>query len=64
MLILPILMGVTTGLPPAEGPFASAMFIPENLFGSAGHRPARNMGHGREHLHSNQLVDQLGNRRS
>ena len=63
MLILPILMGVTTGLPPAEGPFASAMFNSLKTFSAAlATGLLETWGTAREHLHSNQLVDQLGNR--
>ncbi len=35
MVILAILMGVTTGLPPTEGPFASAMFNTVKTFSAA-----------------------------
>ncbi|KAG8150284.1 MFS transporter [Burkholderia catarinensis] len=63
MLIVPILMGVTTGLPPAEGPFASAMFNSLKTFSAALATGLLDMlGTAREHLHSNRLVDQLGNR--
>ncbi|CAB3770248.1 DSBA oxidoreductase [Burkholderia sp. MSh2] len=63
MLILPILMGVTTGLPPAEGPFASAMFNSLKTFSAAlAAGLLDTLGTAREHLHSNRLVDQLGNR--
>lgn len=63
MLILPILMGVTTGLPPAEGPFASAMFNSLKTFSAAlATGLLETLGTAREHLHSNRLVDQLGNR--
>jgi DHA2 family multidrug resistance protein len=62
MVILAILMGVTTGLPPAEGPFASAMFNSLKTFSAAvATALIEGLGTGRERLHSNMLVDQLGN---
>ncbi|RDK02733.1 MFS transporter [Paraburkholderia lacunae] len=62
MLILAILMGVTTGLPPAEGPFASAMFNSLKTFSAAvATGLIEGLGTDRERLHSNMLVDQLGN---
>lgn len=62
MVILAILMGVTTGLPPAEGPFASAMFNSLKTFSAAvATGLIEGLGTGRERLHSNMLVDQLGN---
>lgn len=62
MVILAILMGVTTGLPPAEGPFASAMFNSLKTFSAAvATGLIQGLGTGRERLHSNMLVDQLGN---
>jgi len=63
MVILAILMGVTTGLPPTEGPFASAMFNSLKTFSAAvASGLIEGMGTARERLHSNMLVDQLGNR--
>lgn len=62
MVILAILMGVTTGLPPTDGPFASAMF--NSLRGFAGVVATaliEALGTTREHFHSSMLVDQLGN---
>ncbi|CAG9173655.1 MFS transporter [Cupriavidus pampae] len=62
MVIVAILMGVTTGLPPTEGPFASAMF--NSLKGFAGVAATsllEGLGTAREHFHSHMLVDQLGN---
>lgn len=62
MVIVSILMGVTTGLPPTEGPFASAMF--NSLKGFAGVAATsllEGLGTAREHFHSHMLVDQLGN---
>jgi DHA2 family multidrug resistance protein len=65
MLILSILMGVTTGLPPAEGPFASAMFNTVRSFsGAAATGLIEGVGTARERFHSNVLVDWLGNNAS
>ncbi|QYY28465.1 MFS transporter [Cupriavidus pinatubonensis] len=62
MVILSILMGVTTGLPPTEGPFASAMFNSLKTFSAAvATALIEGLGTGRERFHSNMLVDQLGN---
>lgn len=62
MLILAILMGVTTGLPPTEGPFASAMFNSLKTFSAAvATALIEGFGTGRERFHSNVLVDHLGN---
>ncbi|WP_408734544.1 MFS transporter [Paraburkholderia bannensis] len=63
MVIMAILMGVTTGLPPAEGPFASAMFNTLKTFSAAiATGLIEGLGTAREHFHSSMLVDQLGNR--
>ncbi|ASL46940.1 putative multidrug resistance protein EmrY [Burkholderia sp. AD24] len=62
MVILAILMGVTTGLPPTEGPFASAMFNSIKTFSAAvATWLIEGLGTRRERLHSNMLVDHLGN---
>lgn len=62
MVILAILMGVTTGLPPTEGPFASAMFNTLKTFSAAAATGLiEGLGTDRERLHSNMLVDHLGN---
>lgn len=62
MVILAILMGVTTGLPPTEGPFASAMFNSIKTFSAAvATGLIEGLGTRRERLHSNMLVDHLGN---
>ncbi|MFM0084830.1 MFS transporter [Paraburkholderia sediminicola] len=62
MVIMAILMGVTTGLPPTEGPFASAMFNSLKTFSSAvATGLIEGLGTYRERLHSNMLVDHLGN---
>lgn len=63
MVIMSILMGVTTGLPPTEGPFASAMFNTLKTFAAAiATGLIEGVGTAREHFHSSMLVDQLGNR--
>ncbi|AUT64057.1 MFS transporter [Paraburkholderia terrae] len=62
MVIVAILMGVTTGLPPTEGPFASAMFNSLKAFtGVAATALIEGLGTAREHFHSSMLVDHLGN---
>lgn len=62
MVIMAILMGVTTGLPPTEGPFASAMFNTfKTFFSAVATGLIEGVGTDRERLHSNMLVDQLGN---
>ncbi|PRX16645.1 hypothetical protein B0G75_1652, partial [Paraburkholderia sp. BL18I3N2] len=62
MVIMGILMGVTTGLPPTEGPFASAMFNTlKTLTGAAATGLIEGLGTAREHFHSGMLVDHLGN---
>ncbi|RQR40227.1 MFS transporter [Burkholderia sp. Bp9143] len=62
MVILSILMGVTTGLPPTEGPFASAMFNSLKAFSAAAATALiEGLGTDRERFHSNVLVDHLGN---
>ncbi|TDY26248.1 DHA2 family multidrug resistance protein [Paraburkholderia sp. BL6665CI2N2] len=62
MVIMGILMGVTTGLPPTEGPFASAMFNTVKTFsGAAASGLIEGLGTAREHFHSGMLVDHLGN---
>ena len=63
LTIMSILMGVTTGLPPAEGPFASAMFNTVKTFSAAvASGLIEAVGTAREHFHSSVLVDQFGNR--
>lgn len=62
MVIMGILMGVTTGLPPADGPFASAMFNSLKTFSAAvATALIQSVGTRREHFHSTVLVDRLGN---
>lgn len=63
MVIMSILMGVTTGLPSTEGPFASAMFNTVKTFSAAiATGLIEGVGTAREHFHSSMLVDQLGDR--
>ncbi|WP_028216557.1 MFS transporter [Paraburkholderia oxyphila] len=63
LVIMSILMGVTTGLPPTEGPFASAMFNTLKTFSATlATGLIEGVGTAREHFHSSMLVDQLGNR--
>jgi MFS transporter, DHA2 family, multidrug resistance protein len=53
---------VTTGLSPTDGPFASAMFNTVKTFSAAmATAIIQGIGRNRERLHSNMLVDQLGN---
>jgi MFS transporter, DHA2 family, multidrug resistance protein len=62
MVILAILMGVTTGLPPTDGPFASAMFNSLRGFAAVVSTALiEGLGTAREHFHSSMLVDHLGN---
>jgi DHA2 family multidrug resistance protein len=62
MVIMGILMGVTTGLSPTDGPFASAMFNTVKTFiGAAATALIEGVGTTREHFHSSMLVDRLGN---
>jgi len=62
MVIMAILMGITTGLSPTDGPFASAMVNSLKTFtGSAATALIEGLGTAREHFHSNMLVDHLGN---
>jgi DHA2 family multidrug resistance protein len=62
MVIMSILMGVTTGLPPTEGPFASAMFNTLKTFSAAAATALIDgLGTARQHFHSTMLVDQVGN---
>nr|WP_242665932.1 MFS transporter [Paraburkholderia ginsengiterrae] len=62
MVIMGILMGVTTGLAPTDGPFASAMFNTVKTFtGAAATALIEGLGTTRDHFHSSMLVDHLGN---
>ncbi|MFM0525760.1 MFS transporter [Paraburkholderia strydomiana] len=62
MVILSILMGVTGGLAPTDGPFASAMFNTVKVFaGVAATSLIEGLGTARQHFHSSMLVDRLGN---
>jgi DHA2 family multidrug resistance protein len=61
MAVIPLLMEVTTGLPPTEGPFASAMFNMVKGFAAAvGTGLVEGLGTAREHYHSVMLVDRVG----
>lgn len=61
MAVIPLLMLATTGLPPAEGPWASAMFNTVKGFAAAlGTGLVEGLGTVREHFHSEMLVDRLG----
>jgi MFS transporter, DHA2 family, multidrug resistance protein len=61
MAVIPLLMEVTTGLSPTEGPFASAMFNMVKGFAAAvGTALVEGLGTAREHYHSVMLVDRLG----
>ena len=63
MLIMAILMGITTGLAPTEGPFASAMVNSLKTFAAAmANGLIEGLGTTREHFHSSMLVDRLGNK--
>ena len=62
MVILSILMGVTGGLAPTDGPFASAMFNTVKVFaGVIATSLIEGLGTARQHFHSSMLVDRLGN---
>jgi DHA2 family multidrug resistance protein len=62
MVIIGILTGVTTGLPPTDGPFASAMFNTVKTFSAAvATALIEGVSTAREHFHSHMLVDHLGN---
>jgi DHA2 family multidrug resistance protein len=62
LVIMSILMGITTGLSPTDGPFASAMVNSLKTFmGSAATALIEGLGTTREHFHSSMLVDHLGN---
>jgi MFS transporter, DHA2 family, multidrug resistance protein len=63
MVILAILMGITTGLAPTDGPFASAMVNSLRTFSAAAATGLlEGLGTAREHFHSSMLVDRLGNK--
>jgi MFS transporter, DHA2 family, multidrug resistance protein len=65
MLIMAILMGITTGLSPTDGPFASAMVNSLKTFAAAlANGLIEGVGTAREHYHSSMLVDRLGNKAS
>lgn len=61
MAVIPLLMLATTGLPPTEGPWASAMFNTTKGFAAVlGTAIIEGVGTIREHYHSEMLVDRLG----
>jgi MFS transporter, DHA2 family, multidrug resistance protein len=61
MAVIPLLLQTTTGLPPTEGPFASAMFNMMKGFAAAvGTGLVEGLGTAREHFHFTLLVDRLG----
>jgi DHA2 family multidrug resistance protein len=63
MAVIPLLMLATHGLPPMDGPFASAWFNTIKGFAAVvGAGVTEGITTLREHVHSNVLVDQLGNR--
>ena len=63
MVIMAILMGITTGLSPTDGPFASAMVNSLKTFAAAmANGLIEGLGTTREHFHSSMLVDRLGNK--
>jgi MFS transporter, DHA2 family, multidrug resistance protein len=63
MVIMAILMGITTGLSPTDGPFASAMVNSLKTFAAAlANGLIEGLGTAREHFHSSMLVDRLGNK--
>jgi DHA2 family multidrug resistance protein len=63
MAVIPLLMLATNGMTPAEGPFASAWFNTIKGFAVVvGGGVTEGLTTMREHVHSNVLIDQLGNR--
>ncbi|MDE1150077.1 MAG: MFS transporter [Azospirillaceae bacterium] len=62
MAVIPLLMQATGSLTPTDGPFASAMFNSvKGLAAVIGTAVVEGLGTAREHLHSNTLLDRLGN---
>ncbi|PRD16396.1 MFS transporter [Pantoea coffeiphila] len=62
MAVIPLLMLATNGLPPAEGPFASAWFnTVKGMAAVVGSGVLEGLTTAREHFHSNTLVNQWGN---
>ncbi|WP_431022606.1 Putative multidrug resistance protein EmrY [Erwinia rhapontici] len=62
MAVIPLLLLATNGLPPAEGPFASAWFnTVKGMAAVAGTGILEGLTTAREHFHSNTLVNQWGN---
>jgi MFS transporter, DHA2 family, multidrug resistance protein len=63
MAVIPLLMLATNGMTPAEGPFASAWFnTVKGLASVIGTGVMEGVVTLREHIHSNLLIDQSGNR--
>ena len=63
MAVIPLLMLATNGMTPMEGPFASAWFNTVKGFAVVvGAGVAEGLTTMREHVHSNVLIDQTGNR--
>lgn len=63
MIVVPLLMNATGVIHPMEGPFASSMVnTMRGLFSVVGASALENFITHRQHLHSNTLLDSLGNR--
>lgn len=61
MAVIPLLLLATNGLPPAEGPFASAWFnTVKGMAAVVGAGVLEGLSNAREHFHSNTLVNQWG----
>lgn len=61
MAVIPLLMLATNGLPPAEGPFASAWFnTVKGMAAVAGTGILERLSTAREHFHSNVLANHAG----
>nr|WP_314419147.1 MFS transporter [uncultured Erwinia sp.] len=62
MAVIPLLLLATNGLPPVEGPFASAWFnTVKGMAAVVGTGVLEGLSTAREHFHSNTLVNQWGN---
>jgi len=62
MAVIPLLLLATNGLPPAEGPFASAWFnTVKGMAAVVGTGVLEGLTTSREHFHSNTLINQWGN---
>lgn len=61
MAVIPLLLLATNGLPPAEGPFASAWFnTVKGMAAVVGTGVLEGLTTAREHFHSNTLINQWG----